>query len=84
LSSLKSKHGLRTPWPDELIIEQLVERAFIYAATPLRFIRDGIDGPEEQLSLILSATKSSLSATEHLDGIQHYSSTQFLENEVQE
>jgi len=30
---------------------------------------DGIDGPEEQLSLILSATKSSLSATEHLDGI---------------
>jgi len=72
LSPLKAKHGLGTPWPDELIIEQLVERAaglFIYAATTLRFIQDGIDGPEEQLSLVLSATKSSLSATEHLDGI---------------
>jgi len=72
LSPLKAKHGLGTPWPDELIIEQLVERAaglFIYAATTLRFIEDGIDGPEEPLSLVLSATKSSLSATEHLDGI---------------
>jgi len=72
LLSLKAKHGLGTPWPDERIIEQLVERAaglFIYAATTLRFICDGIDGPEEQLSLVLSATKSSLSATEHLDGI---------------
>jgi len=72
LSPLKAKHGLRTPWPDEQTIEQLVERAaglFIYAATTLRFIRDGINGPEEQLSLVLSATKSSLSATEHLDGI---------------
>jgi len=72
LSPLKAKHGLGTPWPDERIIEQLVERAaglFIYAATTLRFIEDGIDGPEEPLSLVLSATKSSLSATEHLDGI---------------
>ena len=72
LSSLKAKHGLGTPWPDEQIIEQLVERAaglFIYAATTLRFIQDGIDGPEEPLFLVLSATKSSLSATEHLDGI---------------
>jgi len=72
LSPLKAKHGLGTPWPDEQIIEQLVERAaglFIYAATTLRFIQDGIDGPEEPLSLVLSATKSSLSATEHLDGI---------------
>jgi len=72
LSPLKAKHGLGTPWPDERVVEQLVERAaglFIYAATTLRFIQDGIDGPEEQLSLILSATKSSLSATEHLDGI---------------
>jgi len=72
LSPLKAKHGLRTPWPDEQTIEQLVERAaglFIYAATTLRFIRDSINGPEEQLSLVLTATKSSLSATEHLDGI---------------
>jgi len=72
LSPLKAEHGLGTPWPDELVIEQLVERAaglFIYAATTVRFIRDGIDGPEEQLSSILNATKSSLSATEHLDGI---------------
>ena len=72
LSPLKAKHGLGTPWPDEQIIEQLVARAaglFIYAATTLRFIRDGIDGPETQLSLILNTTKSSLSATEHLDGI---------------
>jgi len=72
LSSLKAKHRLRTLWPDELIIEQLVERAaglFIYAATTLRFIQDGIDGPEELLSLVLSATKSSLSVTKHLDGI---------------
>jgi len=72
LSPLKAKHGLGTPWPDERIIEQLVERAagqFIYAATMLRFIQDGIDGPEELLSLVLSATKSSLSATDHLDGI---------------
>jgi len=72
LSPLKAKHGLETPWPGEQIIEQLVERAaglFIYAATTLRFIQDGIDGPEEPLSLILSATKSSLSATKHLDGI---------------
>jgi len=72
LSALKAKHGLGTPWPDELIIKQLVERAaglFIYAATTLRFIQDGIDGPEEQLSLILNTTKSSRSATEHLDGI---------------
>jgi len=73
LSPLKAKHGLGTPWPDEQIIEQLVERAaglFIYAATTLRFIQDGIDGPEEPLSLLLSATKSSSSpATEHLDGI---------------
>jgi len=72
LPPLKAKHGLGTPWPGEQIIEQLVERAagqFIYAATTVRFIRDGIDGPEEQLSLILNATKSSLSATEHLDGI---------------
>jgi len=72
LSPLKAKHGLGTPWPDEQIIEQLVERAaglFIYAATTLRFIQDGIDGPEEQLSLILSAPKSSRSATKHLDGI---------------
>jgi len=73
LSPLKAKHGLGTPWPDELVIEQLVEKAaglFIYAATTLRFIQDGIDDPEEQLSLVLSATKSSLPATEHLDGIQ--------------
>jgi len=72
LSPLKAKHGLGTPWPDEQIIEKLVERAaglFIYAATVLRFIQDGIDGPEEPLSLVLSATKSSLSATEHLEGI---------------
>jgi len=72
LSSLKAKHGLRTPWPDERVIERLVERAaglFIYAATTLRFIQGGIDGPEKQLSLVLSATKSSLSATEHLDSI---------------
>jgi len=73
LSPLKVKHGLGTPWPDEQIIEQLVERAaglFIYAATTLRFIQDGIDGPEEPLSLVLGATKSSSSlATEHLDGI---------------
>jgi len=72
LSPLKAKHGLRTPWPDEQTVEQLVERAaglFIYAATTLRFIRDGINSPEEQLSLVLTATKSSLSATEHLDGI---------------
>jgi len=72
LTPLKAKHGLGTPWPDERIIEQLVEKAaglFIYAATILRFIQDGIDGPEEPLSLVLSATKSSLSATEHLDGI---------------
>jgi len=72
LSPLKAKHGLRTPWPDEQIIEQLVERAaglFIYAATTLRFIQDGIDGPEEQLALILNAAKSSRSATKHLDGI---------------
>jgi len=72
LSPLKAKYGLGTPWPDERIIEQLVEKAaglFIYAATTLRFIRDGINGPEEQLSLVLTATKSSLSATEHLDGV---------------
>jgi len=72
LSPVEAKHGLGTPWPDEQIIELLVERAaglFIYAATTLRFIQDGIDGPEEQLALILSATKSSLSATEHLDGL---------------
>jgi len=72
LSPLKAKHGLGTPWPDEQIIEQLVERAaglFIYAATILRFIQDGIDGPEEQPSLVLSASKSSRSATKHLDGI---------------
>jgi len=72
LSPLKAKHGLGTPWPDERVIEQLVERAaglFIYAATTLRFIQDGIDGPEEQLSLVLSASKSSRSATKHLDGI---------------
>jgi len=72
LSPLKAKHGLGTPWPDELVIAQLVERAaglFIYAATTLRFIQDGIDDPEEQLSLVLSATKSSRSATEDLDGI---------------
>jgi len=72
LSSLKAKHGLGTPWPDEQTIVQLVERAaglFIYAATTIRFIQDDIDGPEEPLSLVLSATKSSLSATEHLDGI---------------
>jgi len=72
LSPLKAKHGLGTPWPDEQIIEQLVERAaglFIYAATTLRFIQDDIDGPEEQLSLILKTTQSSRSATEHLDGI---------------
>jgi len=70
LSPLKAKGG--TPWPDELVIAQLVERAaglFIYAATTLRFIQDGIDDPEEQLSLVLSATKSSLSATKDLDGI---------------
>jgi len=72
LSPLKAKHGLGTPWPDELVIEQLVERAaglFIYAATTLRFIQGGIYGPEEQLSLILSTAKSSRSATAHLDGI---------------
>jgi len=72
LSPLKAKHGLGTPWPGDGIIEQLVERAaglFIYAATTLRFIQDGIDGPEEQLSLVLSASKSSRSATKHLDGI---------------
>jgi len=72
LSPLKAMHGLGTPWPDEQIIEQLVERAaglFIYAATTVRFIQDGIDGPEEPLSLVLSATKSSPSATEHLDSI---------------
>jgi len=72
LSPLKANHGQGTPWPDELIIEQLVERAaglFIYAATTLRFIEGGIYGPEEQLSLILGATKPSLSATAHLDGI---------------
>jgi len=72
LSPLKAKHGLATPWPDEQTVEQLVERAaglFIYAATTLRFIRDGIHDPEEQLSLVLTTTKSSLSATEHLDGI---------------
>jgi len=72
LSPLKAKYELGTPWPDEQIIEQLVERAaglFIYAATTLRFIQDSIDGPEELLSLVLGATKSSLSATEHLDGI---------------
>jgi len=72
LSPLKAKHGLGTPWPDEGIIEQLVERAaglFIYAATTLRFIEDGIDGPEEQLSLVLHATKSSRSITKHLDGL---------------
>jgi len=72
LSPLQAKHGLGTPWPDELVIAQLVERAaglFIYAATTLRFIQHGIDDPEEQLSLILSATKSSLSATKDLDGI---------------
>jgi len=72
LSSLKAKHGQGTPWPGEKIIEQLVERAaglFIYAATTLRFIRDGVDGPEEQLSLILNTTKSSRLATEHLDAI---------------
>jgi len=72
LSPLKAKHGLGTPWPDELVIEQLVERAaglFIYAATTPRFIQGGIYGPEEQLSLILSTAKSSRSATAHLDGI---------------
>jgi len=72
LSPLKAKHGLETPWPDEQSIEQLVERAagvFIYAATTLRFIQDGIDSPEQQLSLVLKAPKSSLPATEHLDGV---------------
>jgi len=72
LSPLKAKHGQGTSWPNEQIIAQLVEKAaglFIYAATTLRFIQGGIDGPEEQLSLILSATKSSLSATAHLDSI---------------
>jgi len=72
LAPLKATYGLGTPWPDEQTIEQLVERAaglFIYAATTLRFIQDSIDGPEEQLSLVLSATKPSLLATEHLDGI---------------
>jgi len=72
LSTLKAKHGLGIPWPDEGIIEQLVERAaglFIYAATTLRFIQDGIGDPEEQLSLVLSASNSSRSATKHLDGI---------------
>jgi len=72
LSPLKAKHGQGISWPDEQIIEQLVERAaglFIYAATTLRFIQGGIDDPEEQLSLILSATKPSRSATAHLDGI---------------
>jgi len=76
LSPLRVKHGLGTPWPDELIIEQLVERAaglFIYAATTLRFIQGGIDGPEEQLSLILSPIKPSQSATAHLDDIQSHS-----------
>jgi len=38
LSPLKVKHELGPPWPDEQIIEQLVQRApglFIYAATTL-------------------------------------------------
>jgi len=72
LSPLKAKHGLGTSWPDKQSIEQLVERAgglFIYAATTLRFIEDGIDGPEEQLSLVLRATKSSRSTMEHHDDI---------------
>lgn len=59
LSQVKAENGLRTPWPDEPTIQLLVERAdrlFIYAATIYRFIKDGVDGPEEQLSLILRET----------------------------
>ena len=78
LSPLKAKHGLETPWPDEVTIKRLVEKAaglFIFAATTFRFIQDGVDGPEEQLSVILGentsseSSLSSLSATERLDDI---------------
>jgi len=60
---------------DIQLILQLLEEAKDLATVrikifvTIRFIQDGIDGPDEPLSLVLSATKSSLSATEHLDSI---------------
>ena len=70
LSLVKAQHGLRTPWPDEPIIQLLVERAaglFIYAATTYRFIQDDMYSPEDQLSVILTKDTSAQSPTMHLD-----------------
>ena len=69
LSLVKSKHGFKTPWPDETTIELLVEKAdglFIFAATTYRFIQEDYD-PEEQLSLILKENTPSPLPTKPLD-----------------
>jgi len=75
LSSVKSETGLSTtstPWPGELIIQRLVEKAaglFIYAATICQFIQDDNYTPEDQLSAILEEDHDtpSPSPTKHLD-----------------
>ena len=70
LSLVKAENGLSTPWPDELTIQRLVEKAaglFIYAATTYRFIGEDDSDPEEQLSVILGDGAHGQSPTKYLD-----------------
>ena len=70
LSLVKAQSRLSTPWPDELTIQRLVDKAaglFIYAATTYRFIREDDSDPEEQLSMILVDGACGESLTKHLD-----------------
>ncbi|KAJ7627096.1 hypothetical protein FB45DRAFT_991256 [Roridomyces roridus] len=56
----KMMMGVQTPWPDQRVLEYLIERSsgyFIYAATVIKFIDDPDFRPTRQLSIIMGMAK---------------------------
>ncbi|KAF8244588.1 hypothetical protein K440DRAFT_471685, partial [Wilcoxina mikolae CBS 423.85] len=81
LGNIKKERSLPEKWPDERIIEQLVQRAdrlFIYAATICRFIKHSKFDPKNRLSLVLNGCTTRQSPTGALDGMY----TQVLKHSV--
>jgi hypothetical protein len=71
LNIIASERSLGTGWPDEQIVERLVNNAsglFIWAATACRFIREGKRFAAKRLDMILESTTIN-AAEKHLNEI---------------
>ncbi|KAG8917894.1 hypothetical protein FRC01_002150 [Tulasnella sp. 417] len=71
LTQIAEEYGIQTPWPSELALRTLIERAgilFIFASTAVKFIQNGRrKDPETRLKLLLKEGASTGGGSQYHD-----------------